>query len=345
MAVTGGRSGHVGAGGLLVSGGASYQTQLWGIAANNVLGYEVVLADGSIVEANVNENADLFKALKGGGSNLGVVTRFDLRTFTIPPTGAYGGLVFSTWDDLEVTSKAFIKYASASSKSPDHWFIVFQYADGAPYMMHMAVSTDGNKNSTTFAFLDDVTITTDIRATQPISQIAATIADTGGQHYIAFTQTLQANKKILDKAADLFVELNEDLVASGIPAGTNYVFQPLPKNPNAPVDGGDIFGHDQNLPADSILFEARATLAAGDANYHGIVQSKMGATVEALRAYSASLAGHSTYLYMNYANPGQDVIGSYGTKNVQFLARTADKYDPEGFFQTRVPGGWKVSRV
>lgn len=96
LGVTGGRSGHVGAGGLLVSGGASYHTQLWGLSCDNVIGYEVVLGDGSIVTASSTENADLFKALKGGGNNLGIITRFDMRTFTVPPNGAYGGLLFAS---------------------------------------------------------------------------------------------------------------------------------------------------------------------------------------------------------------------------------------------------------
>lgn len=46
-----------------------------------VLNYEVVLASGEIVSANAKENSDLWVALRGGGNNFGVVTRFDFRTF------------------------------------------------------------------------------------------------------------------------------------------------------------------------------------------------------------------------------------------------------------------------
>ncbi|GJC86162.1 hypothetical protein ColLi_09000 [Colletotrichum liriopes] len=60
----------------------------------------------------------------------------------------------------------------------------------------------------------------------------------------------------------------------------------------------------------------------------------MGKAIERLRTYSASLDGNSTCIYMNYANPEQDVIGSYGAKNAKFLKETAAKYDPTGFFQT-----------
>lgn len=53
-----------------------------GLVCDSVRGFEVVLANGSIVEANVGENADLWRALKGGGAgNFGVVTRVDVEVF------------------------------------------------------------------------------------------------------------------------------------------------------------------------------------------------------------------------------------------------------------------------
>lgn len=47
---------------------------------DQVVNYEVVLADGSIVNANEETNSDLFRVLKGGGNNFGIVTRFDMTT-------------------------------------------------------------------------------------------------------------------------------------------------------------------------------------------------------------------------------------------------------------------------
>lgn len=54
--------------------------------------FEVVLASGEIVNANAQENSDLWIALRGGGNNFGVVTRFELRTFKQGPF--WGGTVF-----------------------------------------------------------------------------------------------------------------------------------------------------------------------------------------------------------------------------------------------------------
>ena len=79
--VAGGRNGNVGVGGLLVGGGISHFTTRVGWACDSVVNYEVVLSNGSLINANRDSNSDLFLALKGGGNNYGVVTRYDLATF------------------------------------------------------------------------------------------------------------------------------------------------------------------------------------------------------------------------------------------------------------------------
>ncbi|KAL2880350.1 hypothetical protein SGCOL_004403 [Colletotrichum sp. CLE4] len=299
-----------------------------------------------MVEATAEENADLFKALKGGGSNLRIVTRFDLRTFTVPPSGAYGGLIFASWSDLDVIINQFVSYASSiGSGNPDHEFVVYRSDAGNLAVMAMAVSTDGNENSTTFAPFKDITLMRDMRSKQPLSKIAATIADTGGSHYIPFSLSLQATPEIMEKAADIFVALTNQLDATSVPVSVNFVSQPLPKNLASVKPGNNILGFEKKLPADSILFEARGTLEDTDVEYGEIVESMIGKAIEELRAYSASFEGYSTFLYMNYANPERDVIGSYGAESVRLLKDTAVKFDPAGFFQRRIPGGWKVSRV
>lgn len=59
----------------------SFHSQARGLACDAVSNFEVVLADGSVVNANIDENPDLYKGLKGGSGNLGFVTKIDQRKY------------------------------------------------------------------------------------------------------------------------------------------------------------------------------------------------------------------------------------------------------------------------
>lgn len=96
LATTGGIISTTGVGGLTLGGGLGWLMATRGLAVDNLLSVEMVLADGQVVLADENTHPDLFWAVRGGGGNFGIVTSFEFR---LHPLGEIqGGLVAHSFE-------------------------------------------------------------------------------------------------------------------------------------------------------------------------------------------------------------------------------------------------------
>ncbi|HET8944425.1 MAG TPA: FAD-binding oxidoreductase [Dehalococcoidia bacterium] len=125
-----------GIGGLGLGGGIGHLTRPFGLVVDNIVSADVVLADGTSVVANENENPDLYWALRGGGGNFGVVTSFELRLHELP--AVYAGPI--VWP-LEKTAEVMKFYAEFIDNAPDELngifaFLVVPPGDPFPEELH-----------------------------------------------------------------------------------------------------------------------------------------------------------------------------------------------------------------
>jgi hypothetical protein len=112
LAIPFGDTGSVGIGGLAVGGGVGYLVRRYGMTIDNLLGAEIVTADGELLRVDADDHPALFWAIRGGGGNFGVVTRFRFRLQ--PLDGIVGGMLV-----LPATPDTIAGFIAAAEAAPE----------------------------------------------------------------------------------------------------------------------------------------------------------------------------------------------------------------------------------
>lgn len=134
LAVPAGIISTTGVGGLTLGGGVGYLSRKFGLTIDNLLEADMVLADGSFVTVNKNNNPDLFWAIRGGGGNFGIITSFKFQAHELKTV--FGG---PTLWPIEKTEEIMEWFDSFIHNAPDdlNGFIATLIIPGPPFPEHL----------------------------------------------------------------------------------------------------------------------------------------------------------------------------------------------------------------
>ncbi|KAI1251403.1 hypothetical protein MGN70_005971 [Eutypa lata] len=342
-------------------GGLSFVSSREGFICDSILNFEVVLASGAVVNANAHENSDLWIALRGGGNNLGIVTRFDFRTFKKGPL--YGGSLYYFGDSFPGQLDALVDELQKPDASEEtHLMVSIGYAATfGPQMMCMnhplcfkilvlierveVYCTKGIDKSPVLQPFTEIHPQIDQMNSLRMQTLAEAAREQAGdrpspKRSVYMNTTVKADIETLQAALEVYTAAIEPLKArEGIVLSMTLQPYPLSLLQRSVTQGGNVLGLEPELgPLVSILF---LTFWERREDDEKIVDTLR----EALDQVDREAGTRGTlvpFKYLNYAATFQDPIGSYGGGNIEKLHHASQKFDPEGLFQKGVPGGWKL---
>jgi FAD/FMN-containing dehydrogenase len=120
--------GHTGVAGLTLGGGMGRLQRKYGFTIDNLVSVDLVTADGALLHASEDENADLFWGIRGAGANFGVVSSFEFRLHPVGPIVVQGWTAYPADRAHEVAAR----FTEAAATSPDEMFLSLTFVIAGP---------------------------------------------------------------------------------------------------------------------------------------------------------------------------------------------------------------------
>ncbi|EAW17073.1 FAD-binding oxidoreductase [Aspergillus fischeri NRRL 181] len=341
LAAIGGRVSTIGVGGLTTGGGISYYSNLYGWACDNVESFEVVTASGAIVIASADSYPDLYWALRGGGNNFGIVTKFNL--YTIPSPEMRGGTRVFAEDQFSKVISAFVSVVNGASDdgNAQHW-VAFVHTQGQNVAAAEITYVKNVSEPAIFAPYRAIPAIQDTTAVRTLVEYCDVVQEVNpdGLREMYWTLTVHLDEDFANWVTEYFYSvLPQVLGIQGInPSLVNQGIT-IPMLKNMTRNGGNALGLDASEGPFHLLLMSTWWENADDDEKIVAWAKDFWDTVTAKAKKDGVFRD---YVYMNYASQYQDVIAGYGTTNKAKLQSIAAKYDPKGIYQTLQPGYFKL---
>lgn len=327
LAVPLGINSTTGVSGLTLGGGFGWITRKFGMTIDNLVGAEIVLADGSAVRASESEHPDLFWAIRGGGGNFGVVASFDFALHPLGPQ-VMSGLVVHPIADAPALLAAFRDICAGAPDELTVWSVLRK----APPLPFIPEAWHG-REVLIFAACYAGDMEAGERAMAGLRGLGAPIADVISPHpfagwQAAFDPLLAPGARNYWKSHD-FLDLSDDLIGVVLKAVAE-----LP-DPQSEVVLAHLGGAMARVAPDATAYPQRAAHFVMNVHTRWTDAAKDESCIAWARELFDAATPHAAgSVYVNFM-PEDDAerIGRAYGGNMARLSRVKARYDPQNLFR------------
>jgi len=301
--------GGVGVGGLATAGGIGWLARGHGLTIDHLVAVEMVLADGGVVRASAEENADLFWAVRGAGANFGIVTSFEFEVYEVGEVG-FAQLAFDASD-----TAAFLESWGATMESAPRdltsFLIMGAPRPGQPAVAQLMSVVDSDDADTVIERLQPLAdLAPLLQQSVQLLPYARVMANAQRGHHDGRGEP-RSRSGLLEHITPAFAAAVEEMLASG----EVHFFQIR-----------SVGGAVADVPADATAYAHRT------ANFSIVA---LGSRAEELNRLWDGLAEHFTGLYLSFDTDlrPERLTDAFPVETLVRLRLLKARYDPENVFR------------
>ncbi len=332
LATPGGLISDTGVGGLTLSGGIGWLRSRYGLCIDNVLGVEIVTADGEIRRADEQENADLFWAVRGGGGNFGVITEFEFRLHPLGPEVMFCAPIYKLecgaepirfWRDFIVDKSdrigSLVEFSTVGESEdfpPESW-------GKQVYTIAAVYAGDAEEGE---------------QVMQPLRELAPMVTDFSGRLPYCelqklFDELMPAGQFRCYWKSHYLSELSDQAIDDILDGVTSV------PSPNTLSSIWNFGGATAEVPADATAFGDRSMpwMYSIDSVWQGAENDA--ANIDWTRDFWGRMQrySHDGRMYLNFPGQGEEgdklLRDTFGENNFRRLREIKAKYDPDNRFR------------
>ncbi|KAK0499152.1 FAD dependent oxidoreductase [Armillaria luteobubalina] len=330
--VVGGRVTGIGVAGFTLGGGYSWLSNQYGLALDNVVGYELVVPNGTVVTVTDEIDPDLFFSLKGGFNNYGIVTQFTMKTH--PLGTVWGGAVSYNISYISAFNAATVKYCSDVTDPKAAMSMLYAYASGQESLTALMFYDGSTPPDGIFDdFLAIPALAQDFTTRPYFDLINSTLPSTssaaGYRTVINHIPTLEYSESFIEGIVDELNYWGPTLFAHGA-VFTTYGIEPfLPSLLTHAPAGSSAYPSSRDHVVFPTLVSSQWLSESDDDVFH-----------DAVRKTAKKLGVEGESIYPNYAIYDTPVVDMYGEEGLKRMEATRKRVDPSGVML--LTGGFKA---